>query len=123
MSSEALFGPQAVPDAKPSTLHRGAWIAYLGLGLVAAALYALYPNADHRWLFPLFGAAGSFAVVARIVIHRPTKPVRWIEVGFGIALLAAGDLTYSILEQAASSPRTRSERHDIAPLAVLLPDQ
>ncbi|MBF6604790.1 MAG: EAL domain-containing protein [Chloroflexi bacterium] len=80
--------------------RRVAWIVYLALGLAAAALYAAIPNLDHRWLFPLFGIGASGAVFVGVFLHRPTNAGRWIGVGGGIALLALGDLTYSVLEQA-----------------------
>lgn len=84
---------------RPRSAREVAWIVYLALGLTAAALYAAFPNADHRWLFPLFGFAGSGGVFVGAVLHRPANASRWVEVGCGIALLALGDLTYSVLEQ------------------------
>ena len=86
---------------RPRRAREVAWIVYLVLGLAAAALYAAFPTEDHRWLFPLFGIGGFGAVVVGVVLHRPTNPSCWVEVGCGIVLLALGDITYSVLEAAA----------------------
>jgi hypothetical protein len=91
--------PDRLPaERRTSSIARRVWRPYLAVGLVAAALYVLFPTPSDRWFFPIFGAYGVSGVFLGTWLHRPPNARSWIVAGTGVGLIAAGDLSYSILE-------------------------
>jgi len=77
-----------------------AWKPWLGLGLAMVVGYFLLPTvALQDYLYQVPGMLAVVAVVAGIAIHRPLDARPWWALALGLALSAAGDWTWVILDR------------------------
>ncbi|HEU0113290.1 MAG TPA: hypothetical protein VFQ80_01365, partial [Thermomicrobiales bacterium] len=85
------------------------WKRYLLSGVVAAALYMLFPTTDAGTL--LYGCIAISAVAAIWVgsrRYRPPRPWGWRLFAIGLAWFAAGDLAFAIVTGDARRPPAAS---------------
>ncbi|MEO8272599.1 MAG: EAL domain-containing protein [Chloroflexota bacterium] len=98
--------PSAPTHAPPAHGARTppSWIVLLGLTPLLALIYALLPTAgDARVVaYPIYGACTAVVIALAAVRTKPARRGAWLLIALAVALLTAGDVTYSVI--ALSTP-------------------
>src|SRR5664279_924764 len=95
--------PRAGGAERGSRLQRlrppGAWLVLLAAIPFLAGFYLLLPTTGmaRTVAYPAFGVIGTLAILLGVHRRRPVRPGSWRLIAIALALLAFGDLTYSIL--------------------------
>ena len=70
-----------------------AWRLYLLAGVLAMGAYFVLPSTTAQNIFTvLLDLSGVAAVVAGILMYRPSHPLPWYLLAFGSSLVVAGDV-------------------------------
>jgi diguanylate cyclase (GGDEF)-like protein len=88
-----------VPTAR-SLRRPPAWALLLGFTPVLAAIYALLPATGPARViaYPMYGVAVAIVIAIAVLRTRPARRGSWVLLSLAVALLAIGDVTYSVLE-------------------------
>jgi len=86
-------------DTSPRTLRiPPPWVMLLAITPFLTASYLLLPTGAARVVtYPAFGLIGMGAVLAVVRWQRPARIGSWRLIALALALLSAGDITYSVL--------------------------
>jgi len=89
---------------RPAAVRRGlrgtAWLAFLAVGAAMTVAYFLLGSPEAQDLaYQAPGMLAALAVLAGIALHRPADARPWIALATGLALTAAGDWTWVILDR------------------------
>jgi diguanylate cyclase (GGDEF)-like protein len=96
-TTTSTFGARRA--SAPTPVLRGrTWLLYAVTGAVMAAAYFFLPSSLQSEWVGLSGLLAVIGLVAGVVIHRPSRSGHWLLLVFGVLLLAAGDMTWALLE-------------------------
>jgi diguanylate cyclase len=93
--------PPRVAREHPRALRAElAWKAWLAVGVAMVGGYFLLPTRDLQdLLYQVPGMLAAVAVLAGVLIHKPTDRRPWLVLALGLALSSAGDWTWLILDK------------------------
>ena len=72
---------------------------YLLVGILATGVYFLLPSASVQNVFyDLVGFSSVAAILIGVHIHRPTHPLQWYVLAFGLSILVFGEVIFTYYE-------------------------